>query len=73
MKKVENEVQVKQGEIEYETLILEDIEKTTPTKASDNEYGRIEEKRQLYAKIVYPSGRTVWVREESVIYPEAYR
>lgn len=69
MSKVRSVVTVTDNEDVYETFNFEDIDKVTPYKAN-KERGRIEEKKDGYARIDCTGGKTIWVKETSIIYPD---
>jgi hypothetical protein len=67
--KVQSHVTVKDGEDIFETYNFEDISITEPYK-SNNDGGRIEEKKDGFVRIQSAGGKTIWVKEVSIIYPE---
>lgn len=69
MNKVQSDVKVKEGEDVYETFNFEDIKILTPSKAN-KERGRIVEKKDGYLRINCPGGKTIWVKDTSIIYPD---
>ncbi|MFL0248292.1 hypothetical protein [Candidatus Clostridium stratigraminis] len=68
--KVQSEVMVKKGTNIYETETFEDIKSVKPYMADGSEHGRIQEKKDGYMKVQCAGGRTIWVNETSVVYPE---
>lgn len=64
-------VEIKEGENEYETDNFEDIKATKPGRTSKGDRGYIIEKKEGYVKVGCPGGKTVWMLETSIIYPEA--
>ena len=70
VKSVQSEVLVKNGEAVYEIYDFEDRKSITPYKANDAVRGRIEEKRDGYVRLSCPGGNTIWVKEDSIIYPK---
>ena len=70
VKSVQSEVLVKNGEAVYEIFDFENRKSNTPYKANDVVRGRIEEKRDGYVRLSCPGGNTIWVKENSIIYPE---
>lgn len=70
VKSVQGNVSIKEGADVYEVFEFSKIKTTTPYKAEDYLRGRIEEKREGYARLNCPGGNTIWVKEASIIYPE---
>ncbi len=68
--KVQSDVKVKKGEAIYETESFDAIGMVKPYNAGIIDHGRIEEKRDGYVKMECPGGKTIWVRESAVIFPE---
>jgi outer membrane murein-binding lipoprotein Lpp len=69
MNKVQGDVKVTEGEDVYETSNFEDIKIVIPYKAN-KERGRIVEKKNGYVRINCPGGKTIWVKDTSIIYPD---
>ena len=69
MNKVQSDVKVMEGEDVYETSNFEDIKIVTPYKAN-KERGRIVEKKDGYVRINCPGGKTILVKDTSIIYPD---
>lgn len=67
--KVQSDVTVKKGECVYETYDFADIKSTTPYIAEYEEHGRIIERCEGYLQLSCPGGKTIWVKDTSVIYP----
>jgi outer membrane murein-binding lipoprotein Lpp len=67
---VQSDVRIKEGVAVYEVFEFSMIKTTKPYKAEDYLRGRIEEKRDGYARLGCPGGNTIWVKEDSIIYPE---
>lgn len=67
--KVQGDVKVIEGEDVYETSNFEDIKIVIPYKAN-SERGRIVEKKDGYVRINCPGGKTIWVKDTSIIYPD---
>lgn len=68
--KVQSDVKVRKGEAVYEVVEFANIKSATPYKAQDGEHGRIGEKKDGYISLQCSGGKTIWVKEGSVIYPE---
>lgn len=71
IKLVQSPVTIKSGESVYEVDDFNKIQSSKPLAANENDWGRIEEKRDGYVSLDCPGGRTVWVKESSLVYPEA--
>lgn len=69
MNKVQSDVKVIEGEDVYETSNFEDIKTVIPYKAN-KEHGRILEKKDGYVNISCSGGKTIWVKDTSIIYPD---
>lgn len=69
MTKVQSDVKVKEGEDVYETSNFDDIKIIAPYKAN-KENGRIVEKKDEYVRINCPGGKTIWVKDTSIVYPD---
>lgn len=69
MNKVQSDVKVIKGEDVYDTSNFEDIKIVIPYKAN-KERGRIVEKKDGYLRINCPGGKTIWVKDTSIIYPD---
>lgn len=69
MTKVQSDVKVKEGEDVYETSNFDDIKIIAPYKAN-KENGRIVEKKDGYVRINCPGGKTIWVKDTSIVYPD---
>lgn len=69
MTKVQSDVKVKEGEEVYETSNFDDIKIIAPYKAN-KENGRIVEKKDEYVRINCPGGKTIWVKDTSIVYPD---
>lgn len=67
--KVQGHVTVKEGEDIFETYNFEDISITEPYK-SNNDGGRIEERKDGFVRIQCAGGKTIWVKEISIVFPE---
>jgi outer membrane murein-binding lipoprotein Lpp len=70
IKSVQSEVMLKKGSSVYEVPNISSIKSTIPYKAEGYLRGRIEEKRDGYVRLECPGGNTIWVKEDSIIYPE---
>ena len=68
--KVQSDVKIRKGEDIYEVDEFADIKSAKPHKAQDGEHGRIGEKKDRYISLQCSGGKTIWVKEDSVIYPE---
>lgn len=68
--KVQSDVKVRKGEDVYEIDEFANIKSATPYKAQDGEHGRIGETKDGYISLQCSGGKTIWVKEGSVIYPE---
>lgn len=64
-----SDIKVKIGEPVYETEDFADIKSIKPIIATDNDYGRIIEKKDEYLKLSCAGGRSIWVKYSSAIYP----
>jgi len=69
---VQSDVTVPAGTVIYEVYFSEDISSSTATKLAYEQRGRIEEKKNGYARIFCPGGMTIWVKETDIVYPEIY-
>lgn len=70
MSKVQSNITVKSGAKAYETENFEEIKTATPYKSSGDEQGRIQERKEGYVKLECAGGKTIWVKDTEVIYPE---
>jgi len=68
-KLVQSDVTVRAGTRVYEVFEFAKIASTPPVKLLHDERGRLEEKRDGYARISCPGGRDFWVEERFVVYP----
>lgn len=68
-KLIQSNVWVKKGTEIYEVFEFDKISTTTPTKLAYDASGRLEEKRDGYARISCAGGWDFWVEEKYVIYP----
>lgn len=66
---VQSDVRIKSGAEVYETYEFEDIKNTSPIILSNEERGRLQEKREGYCLISQAGGNHIWVLEQSIIYP----
>lgn len=69
VKLVQN-IEIQAGSEYYETEEFKDIKTTTPKKFEMLDIGWLVEKNEGYCKVSQAGGRTVWVKESSIIYPE---
>jgi len=70
MSKVQSNITVKSGAKVYETESFEGIKTSTPYKSSGEEQGRIQERKEGYVKLECAGGKTIWVKDTEIIYPE---
>lgn len=70
MSKVQSNITVKSGAKVYETESFEGIKTSTPYKSSGEEQGRIQERKEGYIKLECAGGKTIWVKDTEIIYPE---
>lgn len=68
--KVQSELKVKKGADVYEAETLEAVKSVKPYKADGSEHGRMQEKKDGFINIQCAGGKTIWINEASVIYPE---
>lgn len=68
--KVQSEVKVKLGADVYEAENFDGIKSVKSYKADDSQLGRIQEKKDGFIKIECAGGKTIWINEASVFYPE---
>lgn len=70
IKLVQSPITIKPEEFIYDVDEFSQIQSNKPIKAKEDDWGRIEEKRNDYVRIECPGGRTIWVKESSIVYPE---
>ena len=68
-KVLQSEVKIKEGTKIYEVYEFEAIANTSARRLDMDSRGRIEEKKEGYARITAPGGWGFWVKEEYLIYP----
>jgi|GEM_PF-1256239 len=68
-RKLVQDVTVRAGTRVYEVFEFAKIASTQPVKLLRDERGRLEEKRDGYARISCPGGWDFWVEERFVVYP----
>jgi len=68
--KVQSNIIVKNGAKVYETECFEDIKTATSYKSSGEEQGRIQERKEGYVKLECAGGKTIWMKDTEIIYPE---
>lgn len=67
---VKSDVKVIAGSEVIESFAFPDIKEVIPDIAEDYESGRISDKRDGYVRLDCHGGRSIWVHEEDLIYPE---
>lgn len=67
---VKSDVKVKAGSELIESFEYPDIKAVIPDIAEYGESGRISDKRDGYVRLDCHGGRSIWVHEEDLIYPE---
>ncbi|KJR48089.1 hypothetical protein UF75_1562 [Desulfosporosinus sp. I2] len=70
VKLVQSDVVVGVGTMIYEVFEFEKISGTKPVQASSELRGRLEEKKNGWARLSCPGGLTLWVLEKDLKYPE---
>ena len=70
MSQVQSDVELKAGSEVYEVFNFDDIKNTSPIKLVNKDSGRLVEKREGFCRISQTGGRDIWVKENSVVYPE---
>lgn len=67
---VKSDAKVKAGSELIESFDFPDIKEVIPDIAEYDESGRISDKRDGYVRLDCHGGRSIWVHEEDLIYPE---
>lgn len=67
---VQGDVKVKKGEDTYETDSFEGIKSVKPNKALGDEHGRITLKKGGYVRLECSGGKTIWVKQTAIVFPE---
>ena len=66
---VQSDVIVKTGTLIYEVFEFEKIQSIKPTKTNFDVRGRLEEKKEGYARLSCPGAWGFWVKENHIVYP----
>lgn len=70
VKLVQSDVTLCEGTMIYEIFEYEKISETKPVQAYSEQRGRVEEKKDGWARLSCPGGLTIWVLEKDLKYPE---
>lgn len=70
VKLVQSDVTLGEGTMIYEVFEFEKISETKPVQAYSEQRGRLEVKKNGWARLSCPGGLTIWVLEKDLKYPE---
>lgn len=70
VKLVQSDVTLGEGTMIYEVFEFEKILETKAVQAYSEQRGRVEEKKDGWARLSCPGGLTIWVLEKNLKYPE---